>query len=313
MDLFLNDLSIHGQFSDISTFREAIKRVMSMRAMARKFEREVYSPRAIHNVPINPTTTLHQAVQRLPRDQKRSVSQWLNRHGPFWEEDARHSSDDYIDYEGEVVTDTALGEAAFCVSVNIERRLISFTPSNWQISPIRVKIYADSEIDVGVPNYWEATEFEAALQEAEPPIASWEQLDRVSRKSFPRLHFSGDCFEYLSGQPFALGAANGILNRLSVLDELEGAVDAGGKRTPEGHRLYQDHFTGDKAWFSDSSETEKQEFEKKLTFKGPDGTPLPCSWHGKVKTPQIRIHFSWAASPGERLWVAYIGLKITRR
>ena len=217
----------------------------------------------------------------------------------------------------EIVTCTAVGEAAYCNLIGISRGLVSFAPSDWQFSPLNVRtvIETDTETDTVVPvlNFWEIHELEVALKEAEPPVASWEQMERVSRRNFQRIVFSSDCFGDLSGRPFARGPADRILIRLRILDELVGSVDASGKRTAEGHRIYQEYFTGLKAWFSDSSETEKNEFEEDLTFIGPEGTPIFCTWHGKVNNPPYRIHFRWPVSPGDPLFVAYIGFKITRR
>ena len=48
---------------------------------------------------------------------------------------------------------------------------------------------------------------------------------------------------------FHQGIAERVLLRLSVLNEIRNCFDARGTRTSEGHRLYQKHFTGDKAWF----------------------------------------------------------------
>jgi hypothetical protein len=72
---------------------------------------------------------------------------------------------------------------------------------------------------------------------------------------------------------------------------------------------------GDNAWFSDSSEAEKNEFEESLTFPHPvePGQTLFCTWHGKVKTQQIRIHFSWPVRWDTPLYILYVGPKITRR
>ena len=90
--------------------------------------------------------------------------------------------------------------------------------------------------------------------------------------------------------------------RLEVLHRLKKCFDMNGARTKEGHVLYQQHFTGGNAWFSDESAANQADFGAELTFPNPDapGETLFCSWHGKVKTPQYRIHFSWpvtAASP----------------
>ena len=313
MELLLNDLSLHGQFPDLTAFRKALQLVMSLRSVASGFGHQLHSHRNILNGRVNPTMSLHEALQALSKDEKRSILQWLTRKGPFWEDMAQHSPDLWMACEDEIVTETAVGEAAYCMAVGISRGLVSFSPSKWQSSLLRVKIFSDTVADVTIPNYWRIPELEAALQEAKPPIATWGQLESESRASFRRLAFSADCYSYLDGQPFAPGAAYRILVRLRTLDELVGSVDASGQRTVEGHRIYNEHFTGQKAWFSDSSETEKNEFEEKLTFLGPQGTPIFCTWHGKVNNPPFRIHFSWPVRPGDSLFVAYIGLKITRR
>lgn len=315
MELLLNDLSLHGQFSDIATFREAIQQVMLLRRLANRFGLQFHSHRNLLNGFVNPATSLHQALQMLPRDEKRSILQWLTRQGPFWEDVAQHSPDLWMTCGEEIVTDTAIGEAAFCIAQDISRGLVSFAPSRWQVSPIRVKIVSETETDVSVPNYWRSPELRADLQAAKPPISSWGQLETESRAMFQRLVFSTDCFSYLDGQPFAPSAAARIHSLLGVLDRLTGLVDASGQRTSEGRQLYQKHFTGDRAWFSDSSDSEKREFRRELTFPNPRGTgkPLFCTWHGKVNRPPFRIHFDWPERPGASLYVAYIGLKITRR
>lgn len=286
---------------------------MSMRVLANSFGRELYSHRNLLNAFVNPSMSLHQTLLKLPTDERRATLTWLTRHGPFWEDSALHASDIYMDTGEDIVTDTAVGEAAYCNSVNIDRRLVSFSPSDWQISPITVRLESGTKPFVVLFNYWEFNSLEAALQAAEPPVESWEQLEHVSRRTFQRLYFSSECFGFLLGQPFAPGAAEHILVRLRILDDLVGSVDASGRRTSEGHRIYQEHFTGGNAWFSDSSETEKNEFRKELTFLDPQGDPIFCAGHGKVNNPPFRIHFPWPVSPGARLLIAYIGLKITRR
>ena len=137
-------------------------------------------------------------------------------------------------------------------------------------------------------------------------------LETTARSRCRNLTFSPDSFEPLHGRPFHEGAADRVLLRLIVLQEVWNCVDDRGGRTPEGHKLYQKHFVGDKAWFSDSSKSEKRAFEDELTF-AVDGKGLCCSWHGKVKWPQLRIHFSWPVRAAEPLYVVYVGPKITKR
>ncbi len=119
----------------------------------------------------------------------------------------------------------------------------------------------------------------------------------------------------LEGHPFVPGAAQRIVERIDVLNRLKTCFDANGNRTVEGNQLYQDYFTGDKAWFSDSSNKEKRNFKNEMTFRHPDrsGETLFCTMHGKVKTPQIRIHFSWPITASTPLYVVYVGYKITKK
>ena len=317
MELLFNDLSINGQFSDIPSFRHAIGRVMSMRNIARQFGHELHCHRNVAHAQVTRDFTMPQAIQGFGREERRAVMQWLTQLGPFWEDVRTHSPDDYLECNGEVVTETALGEAAFSCLHGMDRRLVSMTPSLWEFSPISVSwIRAEGDdSDVDVANHLTVADLETALRSAPPPVMSWEQLALISKARCPHLVFSADSFEPLRGDPFVRGAAHRIIELLDTLDKFKCCFETHGQRTPEGHRLYQDHFTGDKAWFSDSSEAEMQAFRTELTFRHPDADSksLFCTWHGKVKTPQIRIHFSWPVRADVPLYVVYVGPKLTKR
>jgi hypothetical protein len=103
---------------------------------------------------------------------------------------------------------------------------------------------------------------------------------------------------------------------LNVLNRLKTCFDAEGRRTSEGEELVDNFFRREKALFSDSSESEKNDanFRSAMTFKDPDGQELICFWHGKVKRPkQYRIHFSYPIEKDEPLYIAYIGEKLTKK
>ena len=230
-------------------------------------------------------------------DERQSVMQWLTRHGPFWEDERRHSPNEYLECNGNVV-DTAVGEAAYRCLDKIETSLVSLIPSSWDFSPAVVEWRkSDEEAErVEVVNYWAAGALEAALHAAPPQITSWEMLANISKARCTRLTFSSDCFDRLEGYPLVPKTAQDILIRLETLDQLKMCFDTAGQRTSEGHRLYQKHFTGERAWFSDSSDTEKNNFRTEMTFPHParSGEPLSCPWHGKVNYHfPLRIHFSW--------------------
>lgn len=257
------------------------------------------------------------AVAALPRDEQRAVMAWLCQHGPFWDDDRQHNSGDWYDCAGEIVTDTAVGEAAHCRFHGIERGLVSFQPSNFVYDPVTVErvVTDDNRARVDVRNYWEPAAVERCLAAAPPALGSWSELGKLSVSRFDGLRFAVNAFAPLGSQPFQQGVAERILARLEVLNRLTQCFDQNGSRTEDGHALYQQHFTGDKSWFSDSSDTEKADFEKKLTFPHPDipGQSLFCSWHGKVKSPQYRIHFSWPVTAASPVYVVHIGPKMTKQ
>ena len=318
MELILNDCSIHGQFTSLGAFRDAIGHVMTIRETARRFRRDLQCHRNVANAQVTPDLNMREAAPRaLDRNKLRAFMGWLDRQGPFWDDVRQHSADDdLLECRGEMVTDTAVGEAAYCLIHGIDRGLVSLMPSSWLVSPLSVNWHDNGHVRrVEVLNYWEPDELEAALESASVPPGSWKELETVARSRCPDLTFADDSFDPLEGHPFGKGAAQQILSRLNVLQELKNRFDEHGRRTPEGHTLYQTHFTGDNAWFSDSSDTEKSEFRENLTFSDPTRVEesLFCTWHGKVRRLQLRIHFSWPIPANEPLCIVYIGPKITKR
>ncbi len=317
MEILLNELSLHGQFTSIHAFHEAIRSIMNMRNTIRQFGRELYCHRNVAQAQVTPRESMQQAVQQFESNERRAVMVWLTQHGPFWEDDRIHSANEYLEYQGQVVTDTALGEAVIRCFRGHECNTLSLTPSNWGFSPIPVAWQHDDKTcdSIEITNHWNINTLETALQTAAPPIKSWEQLNVTMRNQCASLTFFDECFEPLKGTSFNDSAAKRLVDRLKTLDKYKGCFDEHGQRTPEGDRIYQDYFTGDKAWFTDSSESEKHNFKSSLTFLDPENKKehIFCPWHGKINTPKMRIHFSWPISQDKPLHVVYIGHKLTKK
>lgn len=290
-----------------------------MRNVARRFGRDVLCSRALANAEPMPDTPMQQAVQQLKLDERRALIVWLTRGGPFWNELRQHGVDDWLECRGELVTDSAVGEAAFRTLHGIHCGLASVTPSEWDYSPLEVVWCRDDEgladQNASLVNWRDAAELEEKLQDTALPIRSWVDLQSVSAMRFRNLTFSIDCFDPLAGVPFAKSAANRILVLLDILDRFARAFDADGNRTPEGNQLYQAHFTGDNALFSDSSDSEKRNFRNDLKFPNPasPGSSLFCTWHGKERRLTLRLHFSWPIRAYEPVYIVYAGPKLTKR
>ena len=260
MELLANDLSIHKQFHDIRSFRDALTRLMLMRDVARRFDHEVYCHRGLLTTNPMPDMSMQQAVGRLAVDERRAAMSWLTREGPFWDDLRQHDPDDYLECQDTVVTDTAVGEGAFRTLHGVDCGLVSVTPSDWDYSPIGVtwqrRIEGLNDRCAALENWRSVDALEDELRHKAPPIQSWDALRKTSINRFKILTFATDCFEPLDGIPFSMSGAKRFLILIDILDRFARAFDAAGVRTTEGHRIYQDHFTGENALFSDSSDSE---------------------------------------------------------
>ena len=323
MQLFFNDLSVHKQFHDAPSFRDALHRVMAMRGVARDFKREVHCHYAILNSKPMGGTLMPKLIGQMNPDEQRSAMIWMA-NGPFWDAEGRHPDDCCLECEDGAgkavrVTGSAVGEAAYRKLHGSDVGLVSFAPSDWDFSPARVRCSRNEAKDIKGPkdicNWRDANALRAAMENLEPPVQSWKGLRDTAVDRFKCLTFDDTCCAPLTdGVPFMPNSARRILDLLDVLNRLAGAVDADGVRTEEGHRIYQQYFTGDRAWFSDSSDTEKRKYKDKLTFPHPEGSgTLFCPWHGKESHQTLRLHFSWPVQAREPLYVMYIGPKLTKR
>lgn len=313
MDLILNELSVNGLSPDPVALRISIGKMMAMRNAAKtRAGVEVYCHRNVSNMAISSGEAFREGLQVLRPNEKRAVFSWLDKNGPFWEDAPTDASGEWYECDGEFVTETGLAEAAHYVENEIDWRTLSFVPSRWERSPIAVthRKSDDDSRDISVLNYWDMAELGPALIQAQPDPKSWNELEDAARGRFTNLSFTADSFSHLDGQPFAPGVAGKIFSRLSALDKLWAV---GGRSSDEGRRIYDNYFMGDRAWFSDSSATEKVRFERGLTFRL-GGNDVFCPWHGKLRLAhrqQFRIHFTWPVPPGGQLHVVYLGLKIT--
>ena len=238
---------------------------MAIRQTARRFGRDLQCHRNVANARVTRDLNMREAAPRaLDRNKLAAFMGWLDRYGPFWEDARQHGPDDYLECNGEIVTDTAVGEAAYCLIRGIDRGLVSLKPSSWLLSPLTINWHVNGHVrSVEACNYWEPKQVEDALEAAPVPLGSWKDLEEVALTRCPDLTFADDSFDPLRGHPFAKGAAERLLLRLNVLDTLKNCFNERGEWTSKGHALYQQHFTGDKAWFSDSSDTEKVEFQSR--------------------------------------------------
>ena len=222
MELLANDLSIHEQFHDIAAFRDALVRLVSMRDAARRSGREVYCHHARLTARPMAGVQMQQAVGRLAdRNERRAGMVWLTQTCRVWDDLRQHGTDDWMEYRGDVVTDTVIGEAAFRTLHSVECGLISVAPSNLDFSPVEV-IWRPEAEELGektaaIENWRDPISLEEGLRNAAPPIQSWDDLCQASTNGFEGLTIVENCFKPLDGVPFPRSSAERILVLLDTL------------------------------------------------------------------------------------------------
>ena len=328
MEFFLNELSLHGQFDSIEKFKGSLDEILECRKIVQKSGFRLYCSN-LQGIEIRKGLNFQKAIQKLSRNNKdylRQIMSWLSKDGLFRVEDREHSEDDYIliikkgendEEKEEVITGSSLAEAAWRRLNGTDTFSVSFAPSSYDFSPLKIQ-YCKTDTErqeIEIENFWKSTDLNNFLQENTPGPESWEEMLKRSVNEFSLLQFSPAIITILKTEPFSKGIAERILELLKILNTLILETNDKGKRTEAGLELYNNYFKGDKAIFTDESNTNKEKFKRKLTFPDPEnhGSEIFCPWHGKIRFgKQYRIHFERPPQQNAPLYIAYIGPKITK-
>lgn len=305
----LNEASLHGQFGE-DILPSLFMFFLQCREGVRRYDGQLRCRRDILKRPLIGQQTLGDLLNRLPNadSRKRKLLGWFNMEGPFIDDELLHNIGMTFECAGQIVTDGMLAELAhrqhYIPGASIAS--VSAIPSAMGHSPLRV-ICGDASpaVAVDVPNHVAVDMLEAWLRTVQRPIRSWVELaERVPREC-TNLFVAEGAFNALGPTPFNPLVAESLLERIRVLNRLKSCFDENGQWNAAGLELRQMHFMGDKAWFSGGGD---------VFFPHPEhaGEKLACPWHGKVKTPQLRIHYSEPITKDDPLYVVYVGPKLLK-
>lgn len=317
MMFLLNELSLHNQYRTESDFIESLKIVLGCRDLLRIYQRTLHCGRgSLGSRQVADETPFRKIIGNVAdKNIQRAILQWIDKDGPFWDDDRLHSSDEYFDdNKGEPVTDTVLAEAAFRVFEKMDSSVVSFAPSDYLFSPVIIKWHHHSSdiLDIHISNYWQIQLLRDLLIQLQPPIQSWVELTGYAKSHFDKLVFLPSFELELKSQPFNNAIADQAIRLLGIINDLKSCFDELGERTAKGNEIILSYFTGENAKFSDESITNKNRFKKELTFKRDDGVDLFCPYHGKISYRYYRLHMSWPVTKNDPLYIAYLGPKITK-
>ena len=274
--------------------------------------------------PVTAEMNVQEAVKQSDHDTKSLILAWINKNGPFMEDDRQEEQDDYFEFEGQDVTDGALGEAARRQGNYKSSGVFSFTGGQIDFERTPLKVWHGipedpSKKDRDIPNIWDVQKLESRLVASRDPRnrdpRDWAELIKLCQERFNHLEISNR-YKKLARETFDEAVSNSIQERLSVLQQImSDRRVSDGKMGVYALELKEKHFHGHdaRAWFSDESDTRESELKQKMTSKDPSDSDksLFCSRHAKIPHRTFRIHFQWPVPPGQaRLKVVYIGPKL---
>ncbi|MBF0612258.1 MAG: hypothetical protein G8345_07555 [Magnetococcales bacterium] len=317
----MNEISLQGQFNNENDLKKVIIPLLHLRKSGALSNVRLFVSHSIKDRPVTPEYSFAQLVRVSgDRDFRNALLNWLGKDGPFWEEHRQANADDYFEHDGVDVTDSGLAEAARRQLGGLDSHTFSFSGGNhsFAFSPLVVTQGLSEEIlnRCEIINYWRVEDLKDSMQQA-IPFANWKNMLDKARTTLPNLIFSPNILDILAPHPWNLRVGQRVLELLIILNNIVNERKQDDSLTQNGLELRRNYFEGERAPFTDESDSNKRDFEKELTFSDPEAPGRPdlfCPWHGKIHTAHYRIHFQWPLPAGQRVMkIVYIGPKITKK
>lgn len=319
MRWYLNDASLQAQFADLGRFESILRDLLGARSRVPAIKQNLRSTRSLQEALAGPGVSVRQFLHRCrDRDLRTAIFNWLDRTGPFVDDDRLAEQDDYFEYLDLEVTATGLGEAARRTKAGEECAAFSFEggPIDFAIDPIEVDhgLIEERYGIYPVRNHWKTNGLVEHALEGGPQIRTWLSLVETARARFEHLDI-GDLHEnpMLAREPFEASVRDRALALMGLLNDYMSGRDENGTEGPRSRNVIETHFTGERALFTGESSTNEQKFRSEMTFVATDKREVFAPWHGKISHRYFRMHFEWPLVPSRRkLPILYLGPKITK-
>lgn len=319
---YVNDASLQGQFSDAEAFEDVIRELLRARSRIPFLRDFFHLSRTLpeRNV-LASETVRHLILKSKDKNFKSAVLIWLDRSGPFFEDDRIEEVDDYFEFSGLDVTDTGLGEGARRIRKRQEAFTFSFIGGhiNFNCNPLVVEhgIPGDRLGVVNVPNVWELDELMRIGTDQEVLPTSWQGLIEFARVKFPALILPDSLYldARLNREPFDSVIRDRVFVLLGVLNDYAEGRNPDGSESEISRRIIENFFVGDRALFSGESKKNQENFRNVLTFPDPTDPAKTIfgHWHGKISHRFYRLHFDWPIDGAvKKIKILYIGPKLTK-
>lgn len=316
---YLNDASLQGQFADLSEFQGVLRDLVTARKQIPAIRLNLRSTRSFQEAMVAPKTNVRAAVLGIrDKDLKAATFSWLDKAGPFVDDERLYEPDDYFEYRDVEITSTGLGEAARRVKAGTECTTFSFTRGavDYAVNPLEVE-HGLREERYGrymVANLWQADALVGQGLAARAPVRSWAELVRAAQEHFPYLEIGPlHTNPALAREPFEASIRDRAFELLKVLNDYAAGRNQNGAEGPTSREIIQNYFTGERALFTGESPTNQKDFAKEMTFNRAVGDSYFAHWHGKIGRKYFRLHFEWPLERDRtKIEVFYLGPKITK-
>jgi hypothetical protein len=318
----INDASLQGQFSDVSGFESVLFKLLESRTRFDVMRTSLHVAREFSDRRVTPQLSLRELLRQARfRDMRGAVLIWLDRAGPFLEDDPQAEPDNYFEYDQLDVTYSGLGEATRRVKAGFDASTFSFVggETDFARSPLHVDhgLAEDRLGSYAVGNFWTIEDLLNSAVSQRPQALNWRQLIEVARERFPHLVLSDDIFSNpaLSKEPFDTSIRDRTLVLLGHLEEYMVGRNPDGSEGERSRAVVDRFFVGERALFSGESPTNQRDFADAMTFPDPQDAAMKIvgHWHGKINRRFFRMHFEWPVpAHASRLKILYLGPKITK-
>ena len=323
MRWYLNDASIQEQFEDnYGEFFEICNGLLKLRKDFPHFGEKFLVTTFLMNPANENIRKLRDFLLNLEVNNskelnlKRGILSWFNK-GPFeYPEYQILPSDKYL-FGTLDVTQTGLGLATLRKQYGFESSVFSFKGGQIDFAADQLIIeYHENGSYVDKHSLDNFTKLDSIRLIASNliQVGCWPKMLEIARTMYTNLVI-GDIFKVsgLIERPFNRLVCDDVLFLLSILNEYAEHCDQSGVEGSKAKELREKFFIGKGAKFSDETDADKIEFERKLWRKRKNGEDYFATWHGKVNQDRFRIYFDWPLSEGDpkKIEIFYIGKKIT--
>lgn len=319
MRWYLNDASLQGQFADRAEFEGVLRGLIFARARIPAIRQNLRSTRSLQEAMVASATNVRRALFELrDKELKAATFSWLDKTGPFVDDDRLDEVDDYFEYRDVEISATGLGEAARRTKAGTECTTYSFAGGtiDYSVSPLEVDhgLREERYGRYAVTNLWQTDALVDQALAAEAPTQSWPDLVATARQRFVNLEIGPlNANPALASEPFEASIRDRSLELMKVLNDYVGHRNEDGAEGPAGRALVETFFTGDRALFTGESATNRKFFEQEMTFRRVSGGRFFAHWHGKISHRHFRMHFEWPLERSrKKLEIFYLGPKITK-